>query len=118
MSAKNSNKNLRNNSTYDEKSKTEENYLNLKITDENDKVSIVTADGSFEYVQVERPLCSLRNIQSVVPEEELEDLFKKMAFNNDDKIIDSDIERFLLELNQRYGRDYNKEDALAFFNAL
>jgi Ca2+-binding EF-hand superfamily protein len=45
-------------------------------------------------------------------------LFRSIALNNQDKMIDSDFERFLFELNRRYGREYNKEDAIEFFNAL
>ena len=90
---------------------------NLKIPDENEQVRIMTRNGSLEYVQVDTSF-SLSTNTSSVPESKLEDLFRSIALNNQDKMIDSDFERFLFELNRRYGREYNKEDAIEFFNAL
>ncbi len=90
---------------------------NLKIPDENEQVRIMTRNGSLEYVQVDTSFSLSRNTSSV-PESKLEDLFRSIALNNQDKMIDSDFERFLFELNRRYGREYNKEDAIEFFNAL
>jgi hypothetical protein len=89
----------------------------LKIPDENEQVRIMTRNGSLEYVQVDTSF-SLRRNASPVPEDKLEDLFRSIALNNEDKMTDSDFERFLIELNRRYGREYNKEDAIEFFNAL
>ena len=94
------------------------NSIKSQIPDENEKVTIIKPDGSFEIVEVECSFTNPRTSKSPVSEEGIENLFRRISLNDDDEINDTDIERFLLELNRRYGRNYGKEDALIFFNEL
>ena len=85
--------------------------------EDDDTILVMQSNGSTQSASVVRPVSpNLSHIEKL--EENVEDMFVFMTENNEDIINDFDIEQILLKINDRFGREYNKDDAIEFFNAL